>query len=449
MTKTFITILAAGKGKRMLSDIPKVLHKLGGQPLLWHVLNVVNLLEPAKKIIVYGSDSKSVKDYFSDEKDIHWVKQNQQLGTGHAVAQAMNVIDDINGVILILYGDVPMLKELTLRKLIDISNKNKVALLTTYIENPEGYGRILREENKVKMIIEEVDAKPEEKDILEVNTGIMALPVSMLRYWLSDIDNNNIKNEYYLTDIIKLANRDGIEIETISTDNEAIGINNRMQLATAERIYQNKMANKLLMGGTTIIDATRLDVRGIINVGKDVIIDVNVILEGVVNLGDRVSIGPFCILKDVDIGNDVKILSHCDINGASIGSNTNIGPFSRIRPNTRILNNVSIGNFVETKATFISNNTKINHLSYIGDAEIGQNVNIGAGTITCNYDGTNKNKTIIGNDTFVGSNSSLIAPLTIGNKATIGAGSSITGKVSDDSLCLTRAIRKDVLNWKR
>lgn len=452
MQQLSILILAAGRGKRMASDLPKILHRLGNNPLLTHVLTAAHQLEAAAaRIVVYGHGGEMVRAAFADEPNVLWVEQAEQLGTGHAVAQALPLADDA-GITLVLYGDVPLIQPETLQPLIDAARQGRLALLTVELDNPAGYGRIVRDDQgQVQRIVEEKDATPSERCLSEINTGILAVSTAKLRGWVAELRNENAQGEYYLTDVIALAVRDGVPVEpfTVTEPLEVQGVNDRRQLAELERYYQRRQAERLMRDGATLLDPARVDVRGILSTGRDVVIDVNVVFEGTVRLGDRVKIGPFCMLKDAVIGDDVQILSHCWVDGAEVGSGAQIGPFARLRPDTRLAAGVHIGNFVETKKTRIGTGSKVNHLTYLGDAEIGTGVNVGAGTITCNYDGVNKHKTIIEDDAFIGSNSSLVAPVRIGQGATIGAGSSVSRDVPASSLCLTRAPRKEVTNWQR
>ncbi|MCB1775872.1 MAG: bifunctional UDP-N-acetylglucosamine diphosphorylase/glucosamine-1-phosphate N-acetyltransferase GlmU [Candidatus Competibacteraceae bacterium] len=452
MQQLSVLILAAGQGKRMVSDLPKVLHRLGGRPLLAHVLTAAHQLEnTATRVVVYGHGGEAVRAAFADEPSVLWAEQAEQLGTGHAVAQALPLLDEA-GITLVLYGDVPLIQPETLQPLVDAARQGRLALLTAKLDNPAGYGRIVRDDQgQVQRIVEEKDATPAERCLSEINTGILAVSTTKLRRWVAELRNDNAQGEYYLTDTIALAVREGVPVEpfTVTEPLEVQGVNDRRQLAELERYYQRWQAEKLMREGATLLDPARVDVRGALVTGRDVVIDVNVVFEGTVRLGDRVKIGPFCVLKDAIIGDDVEIFSHCWIDGAEVGPGSQIGPFARLRPETRLAAGVHIGNFVETKKTCINPGSKVNHLTYLGDAEIGSGVNVGAGTITCNYDGANKHKTIIEDDAFIGSNSSLVAPVRIGRSATIGAGSSVSRDVPDDSLCLTRAPRKEVTNWQR
>ncbi|KAB2933778.1 MAG: UDP-N-acetylglucosamine diphosphorylase/glucosamine-1-phosphate N-acetyltransferase [Candidatus Contendobacter sp.] len=451
MQQLSVVILAAGKGKRMVSDLPKVLHPVGGRPLLAHVLATASELEAMARLVVHGHGGERVKTTFMSERGVRWVEQTEQLGTGHAVAQALPLLDDA-GVVLVLYGDVPLIRAETLRPLVVTAQQGKLALLTVELADPSGYGRIVRDERgRVCRIVEEKDANAEERRLHEVNTGILAVATAKLRGWVAELDNDNAQGEYYLTDVVTLAVRDGVAVEafTVAEPEQVLGVNDRRQLAELERFYQRRQTERLMREGATLLDPARVDVRGAVTTGKDVVIDVNVVFEGTVRLGDRVRIGSCCVLRDAIIGDDVEILSHCRIEGAEVGSGSQIGPFARLRPGSLLAAGVHIGNFVETKKTRIGLGSKVNHLTYLGDAEIGAEVNVGAGTITCNYDGANKHQTVISDGAFIGSNSSLVAPVRIGKGATVGAGSSVSRDVPDGGLCLTRAPRKDVANWRR
>lgn len=451
MQQLAVVILAAGKGKRMASDWPKVLHSVGGKPLLAHVLATANELEAMTRLVVYGHGGETVRTTFASEVGVRWVQQTEQLGTGHAVAQALPLLDDV-GVVLVLYGDVPLIRAETLRPLVTAAQEGNLALLTVELADPGGYGRIVRDgQGRVSRIVEEKDATAEERHLREVNTGILAMATAKLRGWVAALDNRNAQGEYYLTDIVSLAVRDGVAVKAfaVAEPEQVLGVNDRQQLAELERFYQRRQAERLMREGATLLDPARVDVRGTVTTGKDVVIDVNVVFEGTVRLGDRVRIGPFCVLRDTVIGDDVEILSHCRIEGAEVGAGAQIGPFARLRPGSLLAAGVHIGNFVETKKTQIGRGSKVSHLTYLGDAEIGAEVNVGAGTITCNYDGANKHQTVIDDGAFIGSNTSLVAPVRIGKGATVGAGSSVNRDVPDGGLCLTRAPRKDVANWQR
>jgi len=445
-----VIILAAGQGTRMKSNIPKVLHGLAGKPMLEHVIDTAQELDAANIHIVYGHGGDQVKTHLGDHKLI-WAEQSQQLGTGHAVQQAMPAIDN-SSIVLILYGDVPLIKKETLQQLIATVNDNQMGLLTVKLENPTGYGRIVRNESaQIEKIVEHKDASEAELTIDEVNTGIMAVRSSELHKWLDRLDNKNVQGEYYLTDIIEMAVTDGIQvIGTCASDEvEVTGINDKVQLQIMERAYQLRQAENLMREGATMMDAARFDLRGSCTIGKDVSFDVNIIIEGTVTLGSHVSIGANVILKDAVIGDHVTILENSVIDQAEVGSGSKVGPFARLRPDTVLAEETHIGNFVEIKKSYVGKGSKINHLSYIGDSEIGKRVNIGAGTITCNYDGANKYKTIIGDNAFIGSDSQLVAPVVIGAGATIGAGSTITKDTEENKLTLSRSKQLSIEGWKR
>jgi len=446
-----VVILAAGKGKRMRSDLPKVLHTLAGRPLLSHVAGTAARLGAEQIYVVYGHGGEQVPSQLPS-LGVNWVEQSERLGTGHAVLQAMPAIPDEHTV-MVLYGDVPLITPQTLQRLLDCAGADSVGLLTARVGDPAGYGRIVRSGNDaVERIVEEKDAGDEVRSINEINTGFVAVGAGRLRGWLQRVGNNNSQGEYYLTDIIALAAQDGVAVNTASpaVEEEILGINDRQQLARLERYFQMKQAEQLMQQGVTLRDPARFDVRGDVSAGRDVVIDVNVILEGRVVIGDNVTIGPNVLLRDVEIGDGVEILANCVIEEAVIGRACRIGPFARIRPETRLADEVHIGNFVEVKKSEVGQGTKINHLSYIGDSGIGRMTNIGAGTITCNYDGANKYRTVIGDDVFVGSDTQLIAPVTIGDRATIGAGSTISKDAPADRLTLCRSRDQVTIEaWQR
>ena len=444
-----VVILAAGKGTRMKSSQPKVLHELAGKSLLAHVYDTAKSLGADEVVIVYGHGGAQVKDACRSF-DASWVEQEQQLGTGHAVQQAMAVLNPENNV-LVLYGDVPLTTDKSLQLLIEDFD-NKIAVMTVTLENPSGYGRIIRDKHeKVTGIVEQKDATEEQKQICEVNTGILAAKASVLNDLLSKIDNKNSQKEYYLTDIFALAAQNQIEIVTSHPAHayEVEGINSRQQLATLERIHQRNIANTLMENGVTLADPARLDVRGEVNIDSDVSIDINVILQGKVRVGKDSFIGANCIIIDSIIGENVNIKPNCVIENSVVANNVDIGPYARLRPDTVLNENSRVGNFVEIKKSTIGKGSKVNHLSYIGDTEMGDNVNIGAGTITCNYYGANKHKTIIRNNVFVGSNSQLVAPVELGENATIAAGTTITRDVEDDALAISRSPQKLIKKWQR
>ena len=444
-------ILAAGQGKRMRSSVPKVLHKIGGKALLAHVHDLAMQLGDNSVNVIYGHGGDQVRTTLGELKT-EWTEQKEQLGTGHAVMQVSNWIDNASTV-LILYGDVPLLKLETVTKLIEYADKGGMGLLTVSLDDPTGYGRIERNANgDVTSIVEEKDANLEQREIREVNTGILAVNGNRLLGWLDQLTNQNAQGEYYLTDIIALAVADRVTIETTqpADQNEVLGINNRLQLAQLERVYQMRQAQALMESGITLLDPSRFDLRGeIVSHGQDVEIDVNVVIEGKVKLGERVKIGPNVIIKHSHIGDDVEIFANSLIDRANIGAGSHIGPFARIRPESTLGENVHIGNFVEIKKTTVGNSSKINHLSYIGDSIIGSNVNVGAGTITCNYDGANKHLTIIEDGAFIGSDTQLVAPVKIGRNATIGAGSTITKNAPDGQLTLSRSKQDSIQGWQR
>jgi len=449
-----VVILAAGQGSRMRSNLPKVLHTLAAKPLLHHVIDNARALgaEGTHIVIGHGADLvRSSLDKLSTDTNIHWSTQEQQLGTGHAVAQALpNVPDDAT--VLILYGDVPLTNTETLSTLMKHVSEKSIALLTVELDDPMGYGRIVRDASGfVQAIVEQKDATPQQLTIGEINTGILAAPASKLKEWLPKLSNSNAQGEYYLTDIIAMAVDDQMEVAVAhpACEEEVQGVNNRVQLATLERWYQAQQAERLMTEGATVIDPARLDVRGKVSVGKDVFLDINVILEGNVELADGVVVGANCIIKNAKIGANTQIHANSIVEDTEIGESVNVGPFARLRPGTKLSDRSKVGNFVETKKTIVGEGSKINHLSYVGDAELGTNVNVGAGTITCNYDGVNKFKTEIGDDVFVGSNTSLVAPVKVGNKATVGAGSTVTKDIESEQLAVARGKQRNVDGWKR
>ena len=442
-------ILAAGQGTRMNSQTAKVLHKVGNKSLLQHVIDASRPLVNSINVII-GHHSESVKKTTSND-DINWVNQKEQLGTGHAVQQAIPHIND-NSICLILYGDVPLIKTETLQILTDKAESSGFSLLSVMMENPFGYGRIIRDSNNsILSIVEQKDASKDELQVREINTGIMAIRGSILKKYLKELEPNNSQGELYLTDIVEKAVKDNVNIASFICESvaEVMGINDKNQLSQAERAYQQDKANDLMSKGLTIMDPKRFDCRGELSFKDDCVIDVNVVFEGDNDLGKNVLISPNCIIKASKIGDNTHILANSIIENAVIGSNTSIGPFARIRPETKIGNHSKIGNFVEVKKSSIENNSKVSHLSYIGDSKIGNDVNVGAGVITCNYDGINKFQTEIKDGAFVGSNSQLVAPVTIGKNATIGAGSTITQNTPDDQLTLSRNKQSTISKWKR
>ncbi len=434
-------ILAAGQGTRMRSSRSKVLHEIANKALLQHVYETSKTLENNTVFIVYGHGGEKVKQALN-HLDATWIEQKQQLGTGHAVQQAIPHVED-QDTVLILYGDVPLLKAGTIQTLLKKVSATSLALLTVTLDDPTGYGRIVRDkDHAVIKIVEQKDANEVELQIHEGNTGILACKGKQLKQWLSRLSNNNAQNEYYLTDIIEMAVDDGLTIETTqaSSQDEVLGVNNRSQLAHLERIYQLEQAQSLMEKGVTLRDPSRIDVRGDFkSLGQDIDVDVNVIFEGTNSIGSFVKIGPNCLIKNATIADEVEILANSILEDAEVGTGSRIGPFARLRPETQLAGHVRIGNFVEIKNSSVAEGSKINHLSYIGNSEIGSKVNVGAGTITCNYDGANKFKTVIEDGAFIGSDTQLIAPVTVGKNATIGAGSTITKDTPAEQLTLSRA----------
>ena len=444
-----VVILAAGKGTRMYSDLPKVLHKVAGKPMVKHVIDTANQLGAENVHLIYGHGGELMRERLANER-VNWVVQAEQLGTAHAVQQAAPFFKDDENIV-ILYGDAPLVTKETLEKLIVAKPENGIALLTVNLDNPTGYGRIIRENGNVVAIVEQKDANAEQLKIQEVNTGVLVADGAHFKNWLSRVKNNNAQGEFYLTDVIGLANQDGCQVTAVQASEfmEVEGANNRLQLAALERFYQRKQAEKLLLAGVMLIDPERFDLRGTLEHGKDVEIDVNVIVEGNVRLGDRVKIGAGCVLKNVTIGDDVEIKPYSVLEDATIGEKAAIGPFSRLRPGAELAAETHVGNFVEIKKSTVGKGSKVNHLTYVGDTEIGENCNIGAGVITCNYDGANKFKTIIGNNVFVGSDTQLVAPVTVADGATIGAGSTITQNIEKDELVITRVPQRHIQGWQR
>lgn len=444
-----VVTLAAGKGSRMKSDLPKVLHPLAGQPMLAHVLNSAGQLNDAKQHVVIGHGAEKVRERFADA-NVSFAIQSEQKGTGHAVAQAMPDVDP-NAMVLVLYGDVPLIKTDTLQALLQEA-QHGLGLLTVLLDDPTGYGRIVRDGNgHVSAIVEQKDASQEQLAINEVNTGILAVSASHLNDWLPKLSANNAQGEYYLTDIIAMAVSCGVEVRTLHPHNEheVQGVNDRMQLAQLERVYQYEQACELMRQGVTLADPHRLDVRGHVSVGADVFIDVGCVLEGNVTLGDGVRLAPYCVVKNSTLGAGTQVESHSVLDQANVDAKCAIGPFARLRPGAQLAEQAKVGNFCEVKKASIGKGAKVNHLSYIGDANIGDNVNIGAGTITCNYDGVNKYQTTIADGVFVGSNTSLVAPVSIGKDATIGAGSVITKDINDQDLAIARGKQRNIEGWER
>ena len=444
-----VVVLAAGMGKRMNSRLPKVLHRLAGKPLLGHVLDTARALAPARICVVYGHGGDSVREAYEAD-DVAFARQEPQLGTGHAVQQALSQLDPA-APMLVLYGDVPLVRPQTLQALIQGSGGG-VGVLTVTLDDPTGYGRILRSpDGQLRRIVEEKDATAAERSVREVNTGIMLIPGVRAAAWLGALTNDNAQGEYYLTDVVRRAIEDGVEVCGVPMAEpwETLGVNSKTQLAQLERIFQRKQAHALLERGVTLADPERIDVRGEITAGTDVRIDVNCVFEGRVRLGNDVSIGANCILSDVTIGDGTEILPFCHLHEADIGAAGRIGPFSRVRPGARLEDDVHIGNFVEVKASTVGRGSKVNHLAYVGDSILGTNVNIGAGTITCNYDGADKHRTVIEDDVHIGSDVQLVAPVTVGRGATVGAGTTVWKNVPPGGLVLNRKEQVHTPQWKR
>jgi bifunctional UDP-N-acetylglucosamine pyrophosphorylase/glucosamine-1-phosphate N-acetyltransferase len=445
-----VVILAAGQGKRMNSDLPKVLQPLAGQPLLQHVIRTARALGAANIYVVYGHGGAQVQAVLAHEP-VEWILQAEQLGTGHAVMQAMCVIPD-DHTVLVLYGDVPLVRAPSLQRLVALADAGALAILSVEFADAMGYGRIVRgSEGRVSAIVEHVDASAEQLQIREVNSGLMAAPAGRLREWLLGLGSNNSQREYYLTDIVALAVRSGDRVDAVRTLHaaEVIGVNDKIQLAQVEALYRRERAEALMLAGATLADPARIDVRGDVDVGHDVFIDINAVFTGTVRLAAGVTIGPNCLIADCEIGAGTQIYANSIIDRAVVGENCRIGPFARIRPDTILHQDVHIGNFVEVKASEIGAGSKANHLAYLGDARIGKQVNVGAGSITCNYDGKNKWPTLIEDGAFIGSGSMLVAPVRVGANSTIGAGSTITQNAPSGELTLTRANQSTVAGWRR
>lgn len=445
-----IVILAAGMGKRMRSRLPKVLQPLADKPMLEHVIEKARLLGSDNRlIVVVGHGAEAVKSYFAQASDLTFALQAEQLGTGHALLQALPYCDPEKPT-LVLLGDVPLIRPQTLQDLVNAAGDH-VGLLTVCLDNPKGYGRIVRRDGEVFAIVEEKDATEQERLINEVNTGIMVLPTRYLERWLNELGNQNAQGEYYLTDVIARAVSEGVPVKTARSTSatEVEGVNNKVQLAALERAFQKENALRLMNDGVTVIDPARIDIRGELVCGQDVTIDVGCVFGGRVVLGDGVKIGAYCVLKDVEIGAGTQVLPFCHFDGAQVGQDARLGPYSRLRPGTSLADQTHIGNFVEIKKSVVGLGSKVNHLSYIGDTDMGARVNIGAGTITCNYDGVNKFRTTIMDDAFIGSDTQLVAPVTVGKGATLGAGTTLTKDAPDGELTLARARQTTIKGWKR
>ena len=446
-----VVILAAGLGKRMHSSLPKVLQPLAGRPMISHVLSTVQTVKDvAKTVVVVGHKADEVKAALAGFENVEYALQEPQLGTGHALQQALPLLDPAAEMTLVLLGDVPLIQPETIERLRDAAGDG-MALLTTVLRNPTGYGRILRQRGRIVAIVEQKDATEGQKQIREVNTGIMLFPTARLAGWLSELKPANAQAEYYLTDVIGLAVRDGVRINSARPRRsfEVEGVNSKTQLARLEGIWQDHQAEQLTDAGVTVIDPSRLDIRGKLTCGEDVVIDVGCVFEGNVVLGDRVKVGPYCVIRNTEIGAGTVVEAFTHMDGAKVGENNKVGPYARLRPGMESAGNVHLGNFVEVKKSTIGEGSKVNHLSYIGDTEMGSGVNVGAGTITCNYDGVNKFKTVIGNDVFIGSDTQLIAPVTVGDGATLGAGTTLAKDAPAGKLTLSRAPMKTVEGWVR
>lgn len=444
-----VVILAAGKGTRMKSSLPKVLHKIGGVPMVQRIIDTVKTLGADRIHLVYGHGAEQLQATVKED-NLNWCLQKEQLGTGHAVQQAAPHIQDDEDV-LILVGDAPLIQVETLAALRDVKAQCDLALLTVVLDDPTGMGRIVRQSDNITAIVEHKDATDQQRQIKEINTGMMMMKGADLKRWLNALKNNNVQGEYYLTDVIGMAAAEGKSIQSalVETPEEVEGINNRVQLAKLERALQLRQAQTLMTQGVTLADPARFDLRGNLTPGADVIIDINVIIEGAVTLGNNVVIGANCILRNCVIGDNTVIEANSIVEDAEVGESCTVGPYARLRPGSVMLKQAKVGNFVEMKKAVLGEGAKANHLTYLGDAEVGANANIGAGTITCNYDGVNKSKTHIGEAAFIGSNSSLVAPVSIGNGATVGAGSVITNTVEDNALAVGRGKQRNIANWPR
>jgi bifunctional UDP-N-acetylglucosamine pyrophosphorylase/glucosamine-1-phosphate N-acetyltransferase len=444
-----VVILAAGKGTRMKSSLPKVLHPVAHKPMVQHVIDAATELESQNISLVYGHGGDQLQTQLANNK-VNWVLQAEQLGTGHAVKVAHEHMPD-NDTVLILYGDVPLIQASTLQRLLAVKPEKGIALLTVKLDDPTGYGRIIRQDDKVVGIVEQKDANAEQLQVQEVNTGIMAVNGDLLKGWLNNLSSDNAQGEYYLTDVIAMAHEAGYEINTAHPENamEVEGANNRIQLAALEREYQKREADKLMLAGASLRDPARIDVRGDVTVGQDVEVDVNVIFEGKVTIGNNVKIGPNCVLKDCEIGDGTVIEANTLVDQAQVAEQAQLGPYARLRPGAIVKRKAKVGNFVEMKKSVLGEGSKANHFSYLGDAEIGEGVNIGAGVITANYDGVNKFKTEIGDNAFIGTNSTLVAPIHIDDNGFVAAGSTVTKKVDKDGLAIARGKQRNISGWAR
>jgi bifunctional UDP-N-acetylglucosamine pyrophosphorylase / glucosamine-1-phosphate N-acetyltransferase len=445
-----VVILAAGQGKRMKSDLPKVLQPLAGRPLLKHVVDTALMLRPVATHVVFGHGGEQVRQALQAER-VSWTLQAERLGTGHALMQAMPAIPDEH-VVLVLYGDVPLIRHATLAELLALAGPKQLGLLTMIVDDPSGYGRVVRNaRGQVQKVVEEKDASRKQLRIAECNTGVLAAPARLLRRWLQALRNDNSQGEYYLTDVIGMAAKEKVRIAplVVSSAIEVLGVNDKVQLAEVEAALRARSTRELMLAGVTIADPARVDVRGPVQHGSDVYLDVNVVLEGTVNLGNRVRVGPNTVIRNSSIGDDTEVFGNCVIDSAVIGPSCNIGPFARFRPSSTLERGVHIGNFVEVKNSVLGNDSKANHLSYVGDARVGERVNIGAGTIVANYDGAHKHRTTIEDDVHTGSNSVLVAPITVGAGATIAAGSTVTRQVPAKKLTLARARQVTIEGWER
>lgn len=449
-----IVILAAGMGKRMKSNLPKVLHEIAGRPMLSHVLDGTSSLQPDSVTVVVGHGADTVKTAYQDRPGLQFALQQPQLGTGHAVMQALPFLKGdaaVGDVTLILYGDVPLVQPETLARLLQARGEG-LAVLTETLADPTGYGRIVRDaQGRVTAIVEHKDANDAQRQIKEVNTGMMAAPTAALKRWLANLKNDNAQGEYYLTDVIGMAVNEGMPVTTAqpAAAYETLGVNSRLQQAELERKWQAELARRQLEAGVTLADPSRFDQRGQLECGQDVFIDVGCVFEGLVKLGDGVRVGAHCVLRDVTIGEGSRIEAHSHLHGAQVGRHTQVGPYARLRPGARLADRSHVGNFVEIKNTTLGEDSKANHLAYVGDADVGARVNIGAGTITCNYDGVNKHRTVIGDDAFIGSDTQLVAPVTVGRGATLGAGTTLTKDAPENQLTISRTRQTSIAAWQR